>query len=69
MSTENIGFNTVVETIYNLPLEERIELKTLLEHNIADARRSGIAANYKKARLEQKAGKLIFSSKVKYLNE
>jgi hypothetical protein len=46
MSNESIGFNSVVEAIYNLPLESRLELKTLLEHNIADSRRSEIAAGH-----------------------
>ncbi|MBC7652044.1 MAG: hypothetical protein H7101_09880 [Deinococcales bacterium] len=64
-----ISFNTVVETVYNLPLEERLELKTLLEHNIADSRRTEIAANYKKAQAIQKSGKLKFSSNIKDLKK
>lgn len=56
------GFNTLVETIYNLPLDEKQELKNLLEHNIADSRRDEMAVNYKKSQAEQKTGKLKFSS-------
>jgi hypothetical protein len=69
MSNESIGFNSVVEAIYNLPLESRLELKTLLEHNIADSRRSEIAAGHKKAQAEQKAGKLRFASTIKDLKK
>lgn len=60
-------FNTIVETIYNLPLEEKQELKNLLEHYIAETRRDEIALNYKNAQAEQKEGKLKFSSSVKEL--
>ncbi len=49
-------FNNIVETIYNLPLEEKQELKNLLEHNIADSRRDEITLNYKDAQVEHKAG-------------
>ncbi len=43
-----IEFNTIVETVYSLPLEEKQELKNILEHNIADSRREEIASNFKK---------------------
>jgi hypothetical protein len=64
MSTQALLFNNIVETIYGLPLEDRLEIKNLLEHNIADTRRNEIANNYKKAQVEHKAGKLKFSSKI-----
>jgi hypothetical protein len=67
--THTGGFNAIVETIYNLSLEDKVELKTLLEHNIADANRDAIAANFKKAQTEQKAGKLKFSSNIKDLKK
>jgi len=38
-----------------------LELKKLLEYNIADARCQQIADIYKKAKNEQKSGKLKFS--------
>ncbi|HEU5053186.1 MAG TPA: hypothetical protein VFT78_08740 [Hanamia sp.] len=69
MSITNTGFSSIVETVYNLPLEEKKELKELLEHNIADARREEIALNYKKAQAEHKAGKLKFSSSIKDLKK
>jgi len=55
-------FDTIVETVYNLPLEDKLELKNLLEHNIADVRRDEILLSYKQAMEEHKSGKLKFSS-------
>ena len=65
-------FNTIVESVYNLPLEYKEELKSLLEHNISDARRQEIADSYKKAaqkKEEEKAGKLKFSSSINDLKK
>ncbi len=64
MSNLNMQFNTIVESVYNLPLEERLELKNLLEHNIADSRRKEIAFNAKKSKEEYETGKLRFSSSI-----
>ncbi len=62
MKLQALEFNNIIETIYGLPLEDRLEIKNLLEHNIADSRRNEIADNYKKAQEEHKSGKLKFSS-------
>ena len=69
MSYRPATFSTIVEAAYGLPLDARLELKNLLEHNIADARRNEILGNYKNARHEHKTGKLKFSRKVKELKE
>ena len=69
MKTQVIQFNSIVDTIYNLPLEEKVELKNLLEHNIADTRRDEMVSNYKKAQVEQKAQKLKFSSNIEELKQ
>ncbi len=69
MSSRNVSFNTIVEAAYGLPLDARLELKSLLEHNIADARRDEILDNYKSARHEHKREKLKFSRSVKELKE
>lgn len=69
METITNEFNTIVETVYNMPLDQKQELKNLLEHNIADARRDEIALNYKKAQAEHKAGKLKFAASVKELKK
>jgi len=62
MKTQAIQFNDLVDQIYGMPLEDKLELKNLLEHNIADSRREEIANNAKKAKEEQKSRKLRFSS-------
>lgn len=69
MKVETMNFNNIMESIYRLPLEDRMEIITLLEHNVADSRREEIANNYKKSSLEHKAGKLKFSSKISDLKK
>jgi len=69
MRTQAPKFNNIVETLYSLSLDEKEEIKNLLEHNIADARRNEIANNYKKAQDEHKSGKLKFSSKISELKK
>lgn len=64
MKTHAIQFSDLVDQIYGMPLEDKIELKNLLEHNISEARREEIASNSKKAKQEYKAGKLSFSSNI-----
>jgi len=67
MKTQAIQFNSIVDSIYNLPLEEKVELMNLLEHNIADSRRDEIVSNYEKAREEEKTKTLNFSSNIQEL--
>ena len=69
MKTQVIQFKSIVDTIYNLSLEEKVELKNLLEHNIADARRDEIVSNYKKALEEEKSYELKFSSNIDELKQ
>jgi hypothetical protein len=69
MKVETTNFNNIVKTIYGLPLEDKMEIITLLEHNVADSRREEIADNYKKSTIEQKTGKLKFSSKISDLKK
>lgn len=64
MKAQALKFNHIVETLYSLPLEDRLEIKTLLEHNIADTRRNEIATNFKQTHDDLKLGKLKFSSKI-----
>lgn len=64
MKLQATKFNNVVEAAYDLPLEEREELKTLLELNIADARRDEMLQNFKSTKKELKAGKLKFKSSI-----
>jgi hypothetical protein len=69
MKTQSLRFDSIVESVYSLPLEERLELKNLLEHNIADARREEIALHYKDAQGEHEADKLKFSSNMEVLKK
>ena len=62
-------FNTIVDSVYNLALDEKQELKILLEHNIADSRREEIYSNYKKALKEKKDEKLKFSDEITELKK
>ena len=69
MKSEGMDFNSVLERVYELPLESKEELKELLSRNIADERRDEIARNFKSAQKEQRAGKLSFSSDIDVLKK
>ncbi|MDZ4823626.1 MAG: hypothetical protein SH856_09215 [Flavobacteriales bacterium] len=63
------SFDKLVDAAYKLPIEEREELKNLLEHNIAEARRNEIFENGIQAKKEHAAGKLKFSSEIRNLKK
>jgi hypothetical protein len=67
MKNDSMNFNTILEAIYNLSIEDKMEIKYLLEHNIANARRDEILLNYKNSVLEEKKGELKFSSSISEL--
>ncbi len=67
MKTLAFRFDDIVDKIYSLPLDEKVELKNLLDYNIAETRRSEIASNYSEARAQENAGKLKFSSDINEL--
>lgn len=69
MRTQSAHFKDIVEIIYELPLDVRLELKNLLELNIAEARRDEIAGNYKKSQKELDSGILEFSSNLNDLKK
>ena len=69
MSTKQLHFNEIVENIYNLPLDVKQELKNLLENNIAKERRTEIAQNIKLSKVEEKDGKLQYSSDINKLKQ
>jgi len=64
MKAQILNFNSIVTTLYNITLEEKLEIKTLLENNIADARRNEIVDNFRQSLEELKSGKLKFSSTI-----
>jgi hypothetical protein len=57
-------YNDIVDKIYSLPLEDKVELKELLENNIAEARRAEIQLHYKQSKDEEKSDSLVFSSNI-----
>ena len=60
-------FSTILDSIYKLSLEEKLELKVLLEHNISNSRREEIYLNFRKALKEEKEEKLEYSSDINEL--
>lgn len=62
-------FSTIIDSIYNLKLDDKIELKELLEHNIADTRRTEIEKNFKKSKKEELSNKLEFSKNIDNLKK
>jgi hypothetical protein len=67
MVATNLKFNTIVESIYSLPIEDREEIRSLLDRNIADTRRDEIAHNFELAKAEEKSGNMKFSSSIEEL--
>lgn len=60
MTVDKSNFSAIVASVYNLPLNEKLELKNLLEHNISDALRDDILSSYNSAQEEHKKGTLKF---------
>jgi hypothetical protein len=58
------SFAEVVEEVKNLSLEEKLELRALIEKYLAEERRQEIFDNYQSSLDELKEGKLVFSSDV-----
>ena len=69
LRTQSAQFKDIVDSIYELPLEVRLELRNLLDLNIAEARRDEIARNYKKSQKELESGFLEFSSNINDLKK
>ncbi len=65
----HLEYSKIVNEIRNLPLEDKEEIKVLLEKYIIEERRAEIFENYKRSRKESRRRKLIFSSKVAELKK
>lgn len=61
-------FDKVVDATYKLTVEETLEIKQLLEHNIIEAKKEDIYKNYKISSKQERNGTLTFSSDIKSLN-
>jgi hypothetical protein len=66
---QGFSFGTIIDVIYGLPLEERLELKGLLEHNIIEARRTEILRNGHEAQRAERNNELIFSDNIETLSK
>jgi len=65
----SLEYSKIVNEIRNLPLEEKEEIKALLEKYIAEERRTEIFTNYKRSRKESRSRKLTFSSSIAELKK
>jgi hypothetical protein len=66
MSTQ---FSNVIDAVYSLSLEDRMELKNLLEHNIIEAQREKIANTMEEAKSEYISSKIKFSNSISDLKK
>jgi hypothetical protein len=57
-------FDRLVDEIRSRSVEEKAELRLLLDRELIEARRGEMAVNHRSARREEKRGALKFSSKV-----
>ena len=64
-----MSFETLVEKIRTCSVEEKEELKFLLERALIEERRRDIRANHRRSLDEVKRGKLKFSSSVNDLKK
>lgn len=64
-----ITFNDIAETVRNLSLTEKIEIKDIVEKSIIKERREEIYENYLNAKQEYKENKLKFSNDITELKK
>ncbi len=62
-------FATLVENVRGCSTEEKLELKTVLEHALIEERRREIKTNGQRSMAELKRGKLRFSSSINELKK
>lgn len=60
-------FVEIVEEVKQLTIEEKLELKHLLDNYLVDERRDEILKNYQESRMENEEGRLPFSSNLNEL--
>jgi hypothetical protein len=65
MTASNNRFNTLLENVYKLSIEDKETLISLIEHNIAESKRQDILSNYKISKNE----KMQFSSDIDELKK
>jgi hypothetical protein len=63
------SFGTIVDVIYGLPLEERLDLRNLLDRNITETRRAEMLRNGQEAQRAEKNKELVFSDNIGVLRK
>jgi hypothetical protein len=63
------SFDNLVDDVRNLSLDEKIEIKLILNKSIIEDKRKKILSNYQKSKKEFKENKLTFSNDIKKLNK
>lgn len=63
------SFGHIVQTIQLLPVEQKEELKFLLERYLIEEKRDSILSSYKESLAESKTKKLKFSGKISSLKK
>ena len=64
-----MSFATLVENVRSCSTEEKLELKSMLEHELIETRRREIKENGRRSMEEFKRGKLKFSSSISELKK
>jgi len=65
----NLTFNNLVDIVRELPIDEKIEIKDIIEKSIIDEDRNKIYQNYLDSKKEYNDGKLYFSSDIDSLKK
>ena len=68
-SMELQRYDILIENIRKLPLDDKQELKSLLEKYIIEEKRQAIYTSYKESIEDMKKGKLKFSSDIQSLKQ
>jgi hypothetical protein len=66
---QTVKFNELIEAIKSLSLEEKKEIKFLIERYLIEERREEIYQNYKESLKELEEGKIKFTSSIDKLKE
>ena len=64
-----ITFNDLINKIRNLSLDEKIEIKEIIEKSIIDERRKEIQKHYLESKKDYNNGKLQFSKNISKLKK
>lgn len=69
MPVQNMTYSELIEKIISLPIDFKLEIRNIIDHNIEETRRSEIEKNYKNSKEEFINGNLKFSSNISELKD